>query len=186
MTEAELIEYVSEHFVYELLMLRYSKYHLEICRDQLLWNTMFAAFNVSARNIYDFLSGGGDNRSVRLKDFKGRGASCFESNGIAPTVDRLNSQCLHLGKRRPTTSDRKVTLDRIRQVFEWAESNMLTFIQSLGFKDEIDLSRADLERVKVPALMLKPPDESSATNLPISVTTLCVATTFYAPTDEKS
>ena len=55
MTEIELAEYANEHFLYELLMLRYSKHHLQVCRDRLRWNAMFAAFNVSARNFYDFL-----------------------------------------------------------------------------------------------------------------------------------
>lgn len=123
---------------------------------------------------------------MRLKDFKGHsGTLCPDSSGISPTVDKLNSQCLHLGKRRTRESDKKVTLDRIRQVFDWAESNMLTFIQGLDFKNAIDLNRADLERVKVPALMLKPPKEPSATNM-VAITTSRVSTIYNVPTDEQS
>lgn len=61
-TADALAEYFNEHVLYELLMLRYSGQRLlsEMPNDgrtQLLWNAMFTAFNVSARNIYDFLHG---------------------------------------------------------------------------------------------------------------------------------
>lgn len=188
MTEPELIEYVNEHLIYELLMLRYAKRQLDSCQDQLLWNAMFAAFNVSARNLYDLLSGGGDTRSVRLKDFEGHaGTWCASSTAaISPTVDKLNRQCLHLGKDRTKVSDKKVALERIRHVFEWAESNVLSFMGNLDFKEAIDLGRADLEKkLKTSTLMLKLSGAASATNISDVVTTSSVSATFFSvPKDE--
>lgn len=188
MIEAELIEYINEHFVYELLMLRYSMYHLERCQDQLLWNAMFAAINVSARNIYEFFANK-HTTSVRLVDFQGHHGTFRRSSieKIKGTLEKLNAQCFHLGKRRTRVSRDKVTLERIRELFEWAESNVLAFIQSLNFKDAIDLSGADLEsRVKMPALMVRFPGMPSGTNIPEIVTTSSVSFTFFnVPKDEQ-
>ena len=71
-------------------------------------------------------------------------------------VKKLNMQCLHFGKKRTSASDDKVTLERIIDVFEWADSNLVAFIRSLSFSDAIDLRRADPQGPAALALMLKP------------------------------
>ena len=91
MTKTELIDYLNEHVLYELLMLRYSKKRLESCTtDRLLWNAMFAAFNVSARNIYEFLSPS-DNTCVRLRDFKEH-CGKFERGSIEKVKGTLQAE----------------------------------------------------------------------------------------------
>jgi hypothetical protein len=72
MTEAdELAGYFNEHVFYELQMLRFSKQWLEKEQTQFVWNAMFAAFNVSARNLYDFL-GKRENGNMNVADYGGQ------------------------------------------------------------------------------------------------------------------
>jgi hypothetical protein len=63
MDEKQLIGYFNEHVYYELLMLNYAKQRIENAPDFMFWNAMFATFNVSARNLYDFLNNKGDRRT---------------------------------------------------------------------------------------------------------------------------
>jgi hypothetical protein len=157
MTEVELVDYFNEHVVYELLMLRYSKNQLEtisikIRDDQLLWNAMFAAFNVSARNLYDFLKG--DRGNMSATDYRTH-CPTFKSPNVSPitgTLQMLNTHCFHMGKTRTKVATDKVTLERIIKMYEWVESNMNGLAASFGegFKSKIDWVKADWAPIKQP------------------------------------
>jgi hypothetical protein len=51
MNKQEFVDYFNEHILYELLMCRYAKLRLVEGQTQILWNALFATFNVSARNL---------------------------------------------------------------------------------------------------------------------------------------
>jgi hypothetical protein len=148
-------------------MLRYSKERLESCSDQLLWNAVFAAFNVSARNIYCFLKNK-DSPNVRLRDFEGHYGTFIPtpSKKIEGTYQKLNAQCAHMGKQRTKVTRDKITLERLRTLFEWANSNMEALIQSLDL--EIDVERADpIKQASANTSLVLTLTSDSATNNPI-------------------
>lgn len=141
MTESELADYFNEHVYYEMLMLRCSKECLEGGCTQLGWNVMFAAFNVSARNLYDFLKNNGGRASARVEDFRAYRISHDQPvpDEITGTLTLMHEQCFHMSKRRSNEADDKIGIERIRTVFEWVVSNMDRLIQSFR-----DLFRAKL------------------------------------------
>jgi hypothetical protein len=167
MTEPELVDYFNEHVLYELLMLRYSKQCLEKGGTQLHWNAMFSAFNVSARNLYDFLNNKGRGGSVDVKayDLYRKDTTRDSTSGISKTMELLNAQCFHMSEKRFSDTDKKIKLDRIRETFEWIESNIGNLLKS--FKDdflaELKPERADLDtqQLGVIALGLTGPLSSS-------------------------
>lgn len=141
---------------------------------------MFAAFNVSARNIYDFLFAD-DSRNVGLNSFKSHYGT-YQPNGkssIAGTLDKLHRQVFHLGKARTKEPGAKVNLDRIGEVFKWADENMVCLIANLDFKDSSDLAKIDVDTWR-PLLTLGAATLVSATNI-----TSGVGTTLIRPKAEK-
>jgi hypothetical protein len=136
MTDAEfLIDYFNEHVFYELLMLRYSKQCLEETKDQYLWNAMFAAFNVSARNLYDFLNNNGNRGTdVNVDDYKlfRRDTHRDSTSDVTGTLGLLHAQCLHMGKKRTKESDKKINRVRIETVSDWVQSNMDNLLKTFN------------------------------------------------------
>src|ERR1700685_532695 len=116
MFDDDPVGYLNEHVFYELLMLKYAAQRLENEPDQLVWNATFAAFNVSARNLYYFV-GRRDGDNVNVADYRTYCQSL--QRGSIHTVETilrdLNAQCLHLGKKRFKEADKKMNLDRIRK-----------------------------------------------------------------------
>jgi hypothetical protein len=136
MTETELFDYFNEHVYFELQTLTFTKQRLEQETEQLSWNAMFAAFNVSARNLYDFLNNKGTRNEVRVDDYKNirtntQRDSVSEIQGL---LNALHAQCFHMGKSRVEKANKKVNLDKIRKFSIWVISNMDALIKS--FKDE--------------------------------------------------
>lgn len=149
MTESELVDYFNEHVFYELLMLRYSKQCLDEEKNKLLWNAMFAAFNVSARNLYAFLNNKGERAShVNVDDYNHhrRDTRRDSTSDVAGTLGMLNAQCLHMGQKRFKENDKKINLDRIGTVSAWVESNMNNLIKSFNepFRAKLRSEWADL------------------------------------------
>jgi hypothetical protein len=136
MSEIKLLGYFDEHVYYELLMLNYARQCLEGATDQLVWNVMFAAFNVSARNLENFLTNKGDRTHMRVLDYKDyrTDTHSISNEPIRETVKMLNAQCLHLGKERFTEADKKINLDRIAKVSAWVVSKMDELLK--GFKGD--------------------------------------------------
>jgi hypothetical protein len=120
---------------YELQMLRYSKQWLEKGQTQFVWNAMFAAFNVSARNLYDFL-GKREKGNMNVADYRAycRTFKRSKPDPVNTTLRDLNAQCLHLGNKRTTEADKKINIDRVRKMSAWVVSNMDKLQKS--FNDE--------------------------------------------------
>lgn len=146
MTRDELIAYFNEHVLYEVLMLRYTRNHLRSSPHQLVWNANFAAFNVSARNLYDYLNNKGGKNEVNVHAYLPY-AKTFRISPISEitgTLQKINEQVFHMGRKRPKDTG-KVTLDRVEVVFQWAQSNMVSLAASFDedFRKEIPMDRAD-------------------------------------------
>ena len=150
LTKEELLDYFNEHVLYELLMLRYAKGRLR-SQTQILWNSMFATFNISARNLYEFLNNKGGNNEINVHDYRAFYGN-FERSSISDitgTLQLLNEQCFHMGKKRPKAVDKKVNLDRIQTVFDWVEGNVTSLLNNFetSFRAQIQIERADPSRV---------------------------------------
>lgn len=142
----ELIDYFNEHILYELLMLRFSRNRLNAA-PQILWNAMFSAFNVSARNLYEFLNNKGTRNEVNVHEYRDYSKEFRLSSitRITGTLQKINEQVFHMGRKRPKDSDKKVTLDRVELVFKWVDSNMFALVASFDekFRNEVQMHRAD-------------------------------------------
>lgn len=145
MTRDELAAYFNEHILYELLMLRYSRSLLRSPLQQLAWNANYAAFAVSARNLYDFLNNNGKNNEVNLHAYLPHAKSFRISSitKITGTLQKINQQVFHMGRQRPKDTG-KVLLDRVEVVFHWTESNMVSLGASFDerFGKQIRMERA--------------------------------------------
>jgi hypothetical protein len=147
MTKEELIEYFNEHILYELLMLRYAKLRLTNGQTQILWNAMFATFNVSARNLYEFLNNKGSKNEVNVHDYQEYYGDFVRHaiSDITGTLQLINEQCFHMGVKRPKVPDKKVNMSRIQTMFDWIESNIDALISNFDddFRAELQLARAN-------------------------------------------
>lgn len=191
----ELANYFNEHVLYELLMLRYTKIRLEpigpegpYVVEQLLWNAMFAAFNVSARNIYDFLNGD-DKQNVRVVDYRPycRSFALGSIDDIRMSKDMLHAQCLHMGRGRTKLSKDKITIDRIQKMSEWIEGKMQVLTDSFNaeLRSKVNPERAD-PRQSGNWVLSQGPTGPSAPPLMLDVTTTSpTATNHPTPLDTK-
>jgi hypothetical protein len=145
-SENQLIDYFNEHILYELLMLRYARGRLR-SSTQILWNAAFSAFNVSARNLYEFLNNKGTTNEVKRHEYL-KYSAAFRLSDITKmtgTLQLINEQVFHMGRKRPTSGDGKVNLERVDEVFAWVEHNMLSLVASFEdeFRSKIQMHRAD-------------------------------------------
>jgi hypothetical protein len=103
--------------------------------------------NLSARNLYEFLNNKGSNNEVKRHEYAGyaRTFQLSSISGITGTLQMLNEQVFHMGRKRPTNRDGKVTLERIDKVFNWTEKNVLELVASFDetFSEKIQMHRAD-------------------------------------------
>lgn len=151
-TATQLVDYFNEHVHYELQMLRYSRRGLESgTLPQMEWNAMFAAFNVSARNIYEFLKG--ERGNVSVTDYRDYCRTFKRDNidAIKSTLDMLNAQCFHMGRKRTEAAGGKIRLDRIQKMAQWVESNMETLLQSFDrdFRDRLRIEPAEPQSLRL-------------------------------------
>jgi hypothetical protein len=131
--KAKLRDYFNEHVFYEVQMLNYAKYCLESPRSQNEWNVMFAAFNVSARNLYYFV-GKRDTGNMNVDDYRPYMGS-FERGSIEEvkqTMRLLEAQCLHLGEDRFKEPDRKINIERVRTMHAWIASRIVSLLKSFN------------------------------------------------------
>jgi hypothetical protein len=175
MTELELVDYFNEHVLYELMMLRYSKKQLESSVSQFQWNAMFAAFNVSARNLYEFLKGERDNVSVTDYRAYCQSFQRDEVSDVSGTLQMLNAQCFHMGRKRSKVAADKVQLDRIQRMAAWLETNISRLIVSFGDGFKVDSNKANwsppeqLQFARLGATGSSQPDFSMSTSTPSEV-----------------
>jgi len=149
MDNIERQEYLREHLFYELLMLRYTLGRIKNNVTQILWNALFESFCLHARNLYGFLRNERDNRNVIASDYIDQ-FTCGRQNKIAGTMDRLNQQLLHLGKRRYQSGEEKLDTSDAIEIAKWIEEGIKKFSEELRDpyvghwkQDDADPSNAD-------------------------------------------
>jgi hypothetical protein len=172
MTREELIEYFNEHILYELLMVRYAQKQLKT-ETQIIWNAMFATFNVSARNLYEFLNNKGSNNEVKVCDYQkfyGKFGRTPISD-ITGTLQKLNERCFHMGKKGPTAPDKKVNSQKIQTMLDWIEENMNRLVTNFDeeFRAEIQLQRANPNN-QLGTMTRWPTNSTTTTSHPMSFT----------------
>jgi hypothetical protein len=155
MEKAKLLDYFNEHVFYEVQMLSYAKYCLESPRSQAEWNVMFAAFNVSARNLYYFV-GKRDKGNRNVEDYRPYMGSSFVRGSIEEvkaTMRWLEAQCLHLGEDRFKEPDRKINIENIRTMHAWITSRMVNLLKSFNddFRPKTEWDSLLAQELKVPA-----------------------------------
>jgi hypothetical protein len=156
MDEKELLGYFNEHVYYESLMLNYAKNRVENAPDFMVWNSMFATFNVSARNLYEFLNNKGDRQTaVNVDDYKlyRTATKRGSTSDVSGTLQMLNAQCFHMGQKRFEVPDGKVNLAKIKEMHAWVVSNMADLLKS--FKDDFRSQlRQEWDALVAPQLIL--------------------------------
>jgi hypothetical protein len=62
----------------------------------------------------------------------------------------LHAQCLHMGRKRPTVANDKMSRDEIRTISVWVEAQMKGLRDSFDedFRSKINRERADLGKVE--------------------------------------
>jgi hypothetical protein len=129
-SEDEKAAYLIQHLPYEQWMLRvtFNAIHGG-ARTQLEWNIVYEAFIVHTRNLLDFLCGPRSDNELRITDFG-------QEKKNAPIVIRrtygeLHDAVLHLGYRRPSAAEDKISLARCVTVFEWLDPAFKEFVEAL-------------------------------------------------------
>jgi hypothetical protein len=122
----ERIAYLPEHLLYEVLMLRFTLMRLDMDQTQLLWNALYEAFGVHARNLYDFLRNEKASRNFKADDFID-GFALNDRNAVHGLMQKMYEQILHLGKQRTADKNEKIQLDDVKKVAVWIEQGLNQF-----------------------------------------------------------
>lgn len=131
-SEKERKEWMAEHLLYERQMLDAALAFMnEVPRNTLLWNAVFESFCIHARNIYDFLTNGGEANNFKALDFVSR-FKAGSTASISQTVNRLHPATFHMGKSRPTKPEEKFSSDHAKRVYDWLDENFRKFERELG------------------------------------------------------
>lgn len=125
-SEAELVEYLTNHLAYERKMLGFTFKMLSEA-DGLRWSAFFESFGLHARNLYDFLRHEGKRgNTIRADDYL--------SGRKRPTpsrVDgRLNASFFHLSTER--LKNDPVNLKDAIQIAEWIDAEWKRWAEQLS------------------------------------------------------
>jgi hypothetical protein len=136
-------------------MLRHTHRQLSRERSQLNWNAFLESFAIHARNLMDFLTNGGDSRSRKASDFESAYRPPARQEFVG-TMNKLNLQILHLGKRRPSDSDENLDVDAADKLYQWVEKAMPRFLASLRpeYRAHWNEELADLSKMGVPQIQV--------------------------------
>ena len=118
-------DFLAEHLLYQLLMLRHTHEQIVKPQGQLTWNAMYESFAVHARNLFVFLKNSDNNKNMRASDY----ISDFKVN-VPPAINSvrlsLDPHVLHLGKIRKE-SDRKPHVEKLNKLYVWLGENLARF-----------------------------------------------------------
>jgi hypothetical protein len=165
MTRPQLIEFFNEHVRYELFIMRHTSEQLESDKlNQLDWNIMFSAFNVSARNIYEFLRGKKGNVCVTQYRPFCRQFQHSDIDDVRTLAEDLNAQCFHMGEDRKMPANGKVTIAKIQTLARWLESNMSELERH--FDDDFRTAlQSEYERQRTLSVSAENPTSSAAVSI---------------------
>lgn len=126
----ENLEQRLSHARYEYDMARYCIYELQEPQTQAQWNVLLAAFAVYFRNTRIFLTGDGDQESIKAKNYIRR-FSPSSAKELEPELNELHSQVLHLSGKRTSKDDEKLGLAEAIKLMKWLEANVQQFVNEL-------------------------------------------------------
>lgn len=134
-TDESRIEYLKEHLLYELKMLRYTHWKLREPLETVFdWNSYLEAFAVHARNWHDFLTEKFQPRADRID---ARASHFIETwpaanrDKVKDTYNDLHAQVLHLGTNRGITPEEKFTTRHADAFWDWIRPEMERFADCL-------------------------------------------------------
>jgi hypothetical protein len=126
----ERLEERLTHARYEYDMAEHCIAELNKPQTQIQWNVLLAGFAVYFRNGQDFLSGKGDQESIKAKHYIKR----FNSSSAEELVDELNElhwHVLHLSGKRTSDDEKKLGLEEANKLMTWLKANMSVFAGGL-------------------------------------------------------
>jgi hypothetical protein len=88
-------------------------------------------FAVYWRNCKNFLTGDGDQESIKAKKYVSR----FKPSSAQPLENEINDlhyHVLHLSGKRTSDNEKKLALDDALKLMDWLEANMKDFEAQLG------------------------------------------------------
>ena len=164
------IRHLKEHLPYELLMLRYTHKQLTEQNHKLNFNCYLECFGIHARLLLAFLTnqkGNGNNNFIASDFAKYRPISHDELRGV---TQRVNSQILHLGKKRPSQPEEKFNTADADNILKWIETAILRFLDALSPEYRSHWNEDGADPVKfIPAERIGV-GPTNVTSLPFTVT----------------
>ena len=124
----EKLRYLSHHWSYELLMLRYTHARLHDTKHTLMWNAFLEAFAVHARNFELFLRNDEDSRNSRANQYV---PSFCAPKPPVQIKEKVNTYVVHPGTARSEEGDKKFNLKRADKAFTWIEEYFDKFLEAL-------------------------------------------------------
>jgi len=124
-SDPEKCDFLAEHLLYELLMLRFAHAQILKPQGQLTWNALYESFAVHARILFDFLTNDAHSENMQASDYN----SAFEAKdpgAVRGVKNSLNPHVLHLAKIRKE-ADRKPHIDRLKKLYVWLDENLIRF-----------------------------------------------------------
>lgn len=157
----ELSDYLREHYAYELMMLRYTHRRLRFVGDQLLWNALFESCVMHARNLRDFYTNKGGNRTYGARDFGS--PDIGKRNYDSGAFQKMNEQMEHLSTQRVSGAEQgKLTLGRVDEIVAWLEECHLAFVEKSSAEVDFGWSEGSSQ---VHELAVPVGSQPSATNV---------------------
>jgi hypothetical protein len=94
------------------------------------WNALLAAFAVYFRNTRIFLTGDGDQESIKAKNYIKR-FSPSSAKELEAELNDLHSHVLHLSGKRTSKNEEKLGLAEVLKLMKWLEPNIRQFVNEL-------------------------------------------------------
>lgn len=132
LTKEEIDNHLRDHLPYEKMMLEYTFKKISESPTSLTtedWNAYYESFAVHARILAEFLSNK-DKKNLQAGQFITGFCEAKPPNLTGPFID-LNEQVLHIGKKRPTESDKKVSIETAEKIYLWLNSAFDKFLDEL-------------------------------------------------------
>lgn len=126
----EDLEQRLSHARYEYDMAYYCIDELQKLQTQAQWNVLLAAFAVYFRNTRIFLTGDGDQESIKAKNYIKR-FSPSSAKELEAELNELHWHVLHLSGRRTSKDEEKLGLAEALKLMKWLERNIRQFVNEL-------------------------------------------------------
>jgi hypothetical protein len=129
--QEQMQDFLEVHLHYEINMTRAAHVFLHSkIADQYFFNIMLESFFLHGRTLIEFLRK--DEKSVKPADFTDGSytqARKLPSNSL---LERINSQIGHIGLKRTTSADEKLSIGDADLLMNWIEMELVEFQSALA------------------------------------------------------